>query len=31
MANLLNDANQPLPQHEQEDVIYTRFLLIILD
>lgn len=31
LDGLLNDANQPLPQNEQEDVIYTSFLLIILD
>ena len=31
LEGLLNDANQPLPQYEQEDVIYTSFLLIILD
>jgi hypothetical protein len=31
LEGLLNDANQPLPQYEQEDLIYTSFLLIILD
>ena len=29
LEGLLNDANQPLPQYEQEDVIYTNFLLIV--
>jgi hypothetical protein len=31
LVDLLNDANQPLPQYEKEDVIHTSFLLIILD